>query len=457
VEVETAVLTSRAAATALLLIVLTGAILFGASPAPRWTLVKSESLTVCGDAPPGALRDVARRLEQFRIALASVVTDARRPLPLPTVVYVFGSRVALQPFLPERGGRPAALRGYFHRDADENAIAMALGEDDESTSIIFHEYAHLLVQRKRPLPIWLNEGLAEYFSTFAVTSRGRTADIGRPIARHVRVLRQTFLPLSQLLAVSASSELYDEGQRRSIFYAEAWALTHYLMVEMADGPALIDKYGALAAEGRPPDQVFEDVFGVPPAEFEPRVRQYVARSSFRSRVYTFSARIEAETAATVRALSQGEADAWLGDLQRRVGRGREAAARIEAAAEEDAKSAQVLMTLGRLRLDQDRAAEAGLALLKATELDPSSADALAWLAYAHMVIGRVPEARAAIARAVALAPERLDYRLRDADVAVLEGNLVRARSVLDEVMTMTADPALAARAQERLDAIARRR
>jgi Flp pilus assembly protein TadD len=229
------------------------------------------------------------------------------------------------------------------------------------------------------------------------------------------------------------------------------------MVEMPDGPALIDKYGALAEEGRPPDQVFEDVFGVPPAEFEPRVRQYVARSSFRSRVYTFSARIEAETAATVRALSQGEADAWLGDLQRRVGRGREAAARIEAAAEEDAKSAQVLMTLGRLRLDQDRAAEAGLALLKATELDPSSADALAWLAYAHMVIGRVPEARAAIARAVALAPERLDYRLRDADVAVLEGNLVRARSVLDEVMTMTADPALAARAQERLNAIARRR
>jgi hypothetical protein len=58
---------------------------------------------------------------------------------------------------------------------------------------------------------------------------------------------------------------------------------------------------------------------------------------------------------------------------------------------------------------------------------------------------------------VALAPERLDYRLRDADVAVLEGNLVRARSVLDEVMTMTTDPALAARAQERLNAIARRR
>ncbi len=70
-----------------------------------------------------------------------------------------------------------------------------------------------------------------------------------------------------------------------------------------------------------------------------------------------------------------------------------------------------------------------------------------------MVTGNLPDARSAIARALALEPGRPDYRLRDADVAVLEGNLARARSVLLEVMAMTTDPAVAARAQERLNII----
>jgi Tetratricopeptide repeat/Protein of unknown function (DUF1570) len=451
VEVEAAVLTNRWGRISALLIVLISAVLLGA--APRWAMVTSESLTVIGDTPPAVLRDVARRLEQFRIALASLVTDARRPLPLPTRVYVFGSRAAIQPFLPLRDGRPAALSGYFHRDTDEYALAMSVDEDEESASIVFHEYTHLLVQRARALPIWLNEGLAEYFSTFALGSRGRSADIGRPIARHVRLLRRRFLPLSELLAVSASSELYDEGERRSIFYAEAWALTHYLMAEMPDGSALINRYDAAAAEGRAPDEVFRDVFGVTPAEFEPRLREYVSRPTFRSRTYTFAARIDTDRVAPARTLSQGETDAWLGDLQRRVGRQAEAASRIERAVEEDPKAARVYIALGRLRLDQDRAPDARTAFSRAIEIDPVAADAFAWAAYAHMVNGNLPEARAAIARALALEPERPDYRLRDADIAVLEGDLTRARAVLVDVIAMTTDPAVAARARERLKVI----
>jgi hypothetical protein len=74
-----------------------------------------------------------------------------------------------------------------------------------------------------------------------------------------------------------------------------------------------------------------------------------------------------------------------------------------------------------------------------------------------MVTGSVPEARAAIARALELQPDRSDFRLRDADIAVLEGNLPRARSVLVDVIAMTTDPSVAARARERLNAIDRRR
>jgi len=453
VEIEAAVLTRRTLRPALVCLVVVAASAIEA--APRWSFVKGESLTVVGDAGPGAVRDIIRRLEQFRLALGTVIPDARRPPTLPTLVYVFGSRSLLQPFLPQRDGRPVALRGYFHRDADGYAIAMSLDDHgEESSSIVFHEYAHLLLQRGRTLPIWLNEGLAEFFSTFAVTARGRTADIGRPVARHVRLLRERFLPVAALLAVNAQSELYDEGERRSVFYAEAWALTHYLMTEMPEGPASIARYTAASLAERLPEERFREAFGMTPADFESRLKAYVANPTFRSRVYTLPVRLDVDGAGSARALTSGEADAWLGDLQRRIGRQPDAASRIEQAVRNDPKSAAVHLALGRLQLDQGRAADALESLSRAVTIDPSAATAFAWLAYAHMSIGHVAEARSAIARALTLEPGRPDFRLRDADIAVLEGDVARARAVLLEVMAD--DAAVAARARERLAAIDRR-
>lgn len=451
-EIQAAVLNRRTLGQLLAsLVALTSAI----EAAPRWSSVRTESLTVIGDTGPGALRDVARRLEQFRLALGSVIAGAQRPPTLPTLVYVFGSRSSLQPFLPQRDGRPAALRGYFHRDADGYAIAMSVDDHDDETSIVFHEYAHLLLQRGRTLPIWLNEGLAEYFSTFALTARGRTADIGRPVARHVRLLRERFLPVAALLSVNAQSELYDESERRSVFYAEAWALTHYLMTEMPDGPASIARYIAAPEPERSTDERFRDAFGMTAADLEPRLKEYVANTTFRSRIYTLPARLDDEGAGSARALTPAEAAAWLGDLQRRIGRPADAAIRIDAALRSDPKSAAIQLAVGRLQLDQSRTADAIESLSRAVAIDPSSATAFAWLAYAHMSIGRVVEARTAIARALELEPSRPDFRLRDADIAVLEGDVARARAVLLEVMAD--DAAVAARARERLNAIDRRR
>ena len=40
--------------------------------------------------------------------------------------------------------------------------------DDRSTRVVFHEYAHYLIHRNLDAapPMWLDEGLAEFFSTF---------------------------------------------------------------------------------------------------------------------------------------------------------------------------------------------------------------------------------------------------------------------------------------------------
>ena len=471
----------------------------------RWTIVRGQDVTVVGDQPAGTLRDIAERLERFRIGVSGLIPNAERPLPVPTVVYAFGTRKAMQPFLPlMRNGKPAPLGGFFHRDADVSYIALSLEGFDESLPVVFHEYTHLLVRNAvRSVPIWLNEGLAEYYSTFTMADSGARADAGRPIVPHVRLLRERYIPISELIAVDAGSDLYDEATRRSIFYAEAWALIHYLMVEVPDGPKAINRYVADIARGRRPDDAFFDAFGASPQKFDEQLKRYVAHPTFRWRTFDLTQRTQVNITDPGRALSAGEADAWLGDLQRRVRRRREAATRIEAALRLDSESAITHLALGLLRIDEGRISESwtpleravaiapgdfmtqyayGVSLLRevvqvdgmvadvtalahsqtaleaATAIHPYASEAWSWLAYADMLDNdRLPAAQDAIDRAIDLAPGRLEYRLRWADISILRGRVADAKTLLTELAALTTDRTVSEAAQRRLDALARSR
>jgi hypothetical protein len=471
---------------ALAIVAVVSCLAIGTHAADRpWTLVRSQNLTVVGQQSAKTLRGIAVGLEQFRAVLGSLIQNAQRPLPVPTVVYVFANHKELQPFLPMHDGRPAAIAGYFQHDGDINDIALALDGYDESARIVFHEYTHLLVQNAaRSVPVWLSEGLAEYYSTYALEADGKRAHIGRPIVGHVGLLRERFIPLAQLIAVDSSSDLYNEGERRSIFYAEAWALTHYLMIQMPDGHAAINRYVTGIARGGTADGVFREAFGMAPGEFDKTLRAYVQRPVFGSTVFVFPQRVLVESPDPGRSISAPEAAAWLGDLQRRAGRREEASARIEAAAAAAPEAAMAQLALALLRVEQDRGGEASVAfdravalapddflahyahgvsllhhlstdgsrvdpagvararaaLARAVNLRPSSSDAFAWLAYADMLgEDTLAEAHAAIARAIDLAPGRLDYRLRYADICILRGALGDARTLLMDLSRVTTD------------------
>jgi tetratricopeptide (TPR) repeat protein len=471
----------------------------------RWTIVRGQTMTVVGDQPAETLRDIASRLERFRLGVTGLIPNAERPLPVPTVVFVFGTRKAMQPFLPlAKNGRPAPLGGFFHRDADVNYIALSLEGFDESLPVVFHEYTHLLVRNAvRAVPVWLNEGLAEYYSTFTIAASGASADVGRPIVPHVRLLRERYMPIAELIAVDAGSELYDEAVRRSIFYAESWALTHYLMVEVPDGPAQINQYVADIARGRRPSDAFFDAFGATPQKFDEQLRRYLAHPTFRWRGFNVHDRVDVDVNDRGRTLSAGEADAWLGDLQRRIRRQREAAARIEAALRLDGEAAITHLALGLLRIDEGRISESwpaleravaiapddfmtqyayGASLLRevvqvdgmladatalahsraalkaATTINPYASEAWSWLAYAFMLDDdQLPAAEEAINHAIELAPGRLEYRLRWADISILRGDVANARKLLTELAAVTTDRTVSEAAQRRLDALARSR
>jgi tetratricopeptide (TPR) repeat protein len=477
-------------------LMLTAAVAGGRAAERPWTLIRGEHATIVGRQSAKTLRDVAFQIEQFRAVVGALIPNARRPLPLPTVVYVFDTSKDMLPFVPIYNGKPTSLGGYFHHDSEVNYIALDLEGFAESARIVYHEYTHLLLENATgSIPAWLNEGLAEYYSTYSLAGNGKKADIGLAVARHVAQLRERFIPLSELIAVDHSSALYNEGDRRSIFYAESWALTHYLMIEMPEGPKAINAYATAIARGQRPDDAFVTAFGMTPAAFEKTLRAYVRQMTFRAVEYTFPERIEVEAFGKEENIPVEETGAWLGDLQRRIRRVDEAAVRIEASAKAAPAAAMPNLALALLRTSQSRAAEArpaferaaarapddflvqytyGVTLLRehhaqgaagksedidraravltrAAAINPNSSEAFAWLAYAEMVSdNRLPQARAAIARAIELAPGRLDYHLRSADISVLDDKLNEATAQLTQLARVTTDTSIADAAKARL-------
>jgi tetratricopeptide (TPR) repeat protein len=463
---------------------------------PRWTMVRTPSVTVIGDQSAKTLRDVAIQIEQFRAIVGRLIANADRPLSLPTIVFVFGQRKSMQPFVPLFNGKPIELGGYFQGGADANMMLLSLEGFEEAASIVYHEYTHLLMASAvRSVPTWLNEGLAEYYRGYRLDADGKGALIGQPLPHHVLLLRERYMPLAELIAVDHSSPLYNEGSKRSIFYAESWALTHYAMTEMPNGAAAINRYTMASAEGQAPIDAFRDAFGATPAEFDKQLRTYVNRSLFGARRFELKDRVAAVTPGPPRTMTAGEANAWLGDLQRRVRRETEAAARIEAAVTADPGAPIVHAALGLLRLSEKREDEGidalqraaqmapddflmqflhGVWLLRVNEspssatvgtaigalkravtLNPDSADAYGWLAYAQMLSeASLPEARVSIERAMQLAPGRIEYRLRWADIRIQQGGYDEAKALLAQIAAVKIDPDAAAGARLRLERVA---
>ena len=72
--------------------------------------------------------------------------------------------------------------------------------------------------------------------------------------------------------------------------------------------------------------------------------------------------------------------------------------------------------------------------------------------------GGAPPAEAArIDRAIELAPGQLDYRLRDADICILEGRIAAATALLTALANVTTDRAAVEGAGRRLAALAQMR
>src|SRR5436309_4890329 len=207
-----------------------------ASPPPialdPWIEVRSARFRVITNATEPEAQRVARHLERLAETLERTTSGFKVDGGKETRVFLFHDQRSFRLHSPFKDDAYSSVAGLHVPGEDVEQIAYFLSRRDETMEFASHEYIHVVLMRTfGPLPIWVNEGLAEFFSNFLPHERGAT--IGRPIQWHVARLRQGMMTLDELLGLSGESPEYSGGERTGLIYAQSWALVTALVVDPA--------------------------------------------------------------------------------------------------------------------------------------------------------------------------------------------------------------------------------
>lgn len=281
-----------------------------------WVEVRSRNFTVFSNFGQADASDVARRLERLREVLGATHPTLDASIPVPVRVYAFRGEDSFKSYRPRDIEN---LAGFNNSADDGDMIAYDASLDArEGIGTLYHEYLHSFLRHNFVrLPTWLDEGMAEYYSTFR--TRTSSAEIGRPVPRLLLALRKhRLMPLEQLFAVALESPDYRSGERRATFYAESWALTHFLSQRSPDDTRRFQRFLARVRRGNPPLEAFTEV--APRERWAALLRElddYCGNTRFNYWEHGFAARfVDVET--RVRTMPRADVLYRLGELAIRL-------------------------------------------------------------------------------------------------------------------------------------------
>lgn len=277
---------------------------FGAAPAhAEWRKATTEHFVIYGDASEGALRNYAQKVERFDHLLRTWFPPRDPSLIAPRLpIYLADGRDDMMRIWPDI---PANVGG-FYTPGEERIFAVTGGSGPDNDRTLFHEYAHHYMNQNLTgaYPGWFVEGFAEFFATADLTPghmRVAVHDPGR--VNSLTLSPNSWMPMAQVLR----SRSFDTGSRGHFYYAQSWALTHYLM-STPERRAKLGLYLAAVMSGRDPVDALEGTIDRTPDQLQDDVRRYMRGSiNFLSQAYEFpSAQVMVER------LSPAEADMiWL--------------------------------------------------------------------------------------------------------------------------------------------------
>lgn len=440
----------------------------------KWICQEGNLFTLYSAAPARQASEISLGLEQYHAVLTSFSAGKALPSPVPTFIFVFRDERGLAPYQSFPAEQTTGSDGYFLQREDAQYIAVSARE--EVTRTIYHEYAHAIFATAWPgAPLWLQEGLAEYFSTFRTDAD--VILIGEPLKEHARTLRTTpWVSCSELMQLDADASLYRDSERNAIFYAQSWILTHFLFHGLRDGgAAAIDRYITLLGTGESNANAFRGAFHISLTALDEAIKAYAGRETLGStRVAPRELRVDASH--PFRPVPYEEILYRLGDLLAHHGTSQLAAAEAHfqqsfrvnprfalapaglgyaamvreedsgarhfflQALAIDSSAAWIHYQYGRCLLaagrkqktpqKEETIARARDELLRTLAIDDRFIDAQAQLGEAYMHLGMQPQGESALEKALAGMPSRLDVARNLLQYYVLDDNTAKQEELL---------------------------
>jgi hypothetical protein len=466
-----------------------------AAPTGRWVEARSANFIVVSNAGEGQARKIALQFEQIRSLFRDSLSYAKAgPSPVITILAVKDEdslRELLPEYWAEKGHTHPA--GIFVDRYYQLQVALNLNaHGDNPYEALYHEYYHSVTVPFFPgLPTWIAEGMADFWGNSVINDK--TANLGMPNGALIQELRsKPLIPLSVLFKVDNTSPYYNEQDKVSIFYAESWALVHYLMLgdNRVHNAALGTYLGALN-QGATQDEAAAKAFGNL-QKLEEKLEQYIAQPLFPA-IQVAAPTKSNEDELAVRTISPAEVDAYCGGFLALHGQFQQAEPLLKHAVQADPRLALAQRNLALLHYfrkeNSDALASVSAAIAldsqepmarflraewtfeNASRTDPqieadlhqalqSKADfpeANGLLAIYYANNSKLPEALAFSQKAVAFEPGNINFRIILANVLLNMHRYDDAEAQAHQIAAATADNGVRTQANDILTHIAEAR
>ena len=452
-----------------------------AAKTETWVRVRTPHFVVLTNSGEKQGRKVGNQLERMRAVFHKAFPSMRVDEASPIVVIAVKDKKDFQALEPQvyLAKGQLNLAGLFLRGPEKNYVLLRLdAEGAHPYATVYHEYTHFTMSRAMEwLPLWLNEGLAQFYENTNINEK--IVEIGEPSEANLYLLNQNrLLPLTTLFAVDQHSPYYHEEHKGSIFYAESWALTHYLQInDMQHNTQHLIDYAMLLSNKVDPVTAASRSFG-DLTVLEKNLQKYVQQRVFFHLTMPGATEVQ-ESSFKAENVSSNQADAVRADFLAYNHREKDSRALLDRILQEDPNNVSALETMGFLafregkledsqnwfgkavKLDSksflthyyfalivmrqgplgDRAAEVETSLLTATKLNSSFAPAFDQLAVLYGTQHKsLEDAQRFSLKAIELDPSNLNFRLNRANLLTEMAHFDDAQAVLQSALRVASEP-----------------
>lgn len=246
--------------------------------------IKTRHYEIHTDLEPGLVVDLSNRMDTMYEEYARRLSEFKPPADAARLpVFLFSKKADYDALTGNQAANTAGAFVYAGDNAFLAAYLQGQGRDKLRRTLqheAFHQFAYFAISRD--LPIWLNEGMAQFFEEGLWT--GKTFWTGQVPPRRLwdlqeKIKQRKLVEFSKLLAITPDEwlkVLTGKREMGELYYEQAWSMVHFLVDgNGGDYRAKLFAFLKKLHAGQDADSAFNQAFSKNVQGFQDRYAQWI--------------------------------------------------------------------------------------------------------------------------------------------------------------------------------------